>query len=256
MAVFDEIFSLLDASDNRVEIGPELIGCIAHSCISVRNKVATVLVWMTEKEWLKVVTEVVTESEPCSYYEAPNYWKYHRKREEKGANLATQEGDSLVPKRNQLGALPSLPYPNLEKKDIYILITGFSLSQDLKAKAKAEGLPNPDANLPAFIEFHKDSGTRLPQSWEYLFLNQLRYLAKPEHTHLRADQPTATNAHCTFSPKTREQLEEFGESPCLESILSPSKLYCPRHYEYYQAIIAKKTNNLLKNEQEGVKDDF
>ena len=191
---------------------------------------------MVDKKWIEVVTEVGTELEPCSYYKARNYWKYHRKREEKGANLAPNQEATLAPKGSQHGALPSLPYPSLPKERIYIGISSFQLSPEFKEKIRKEGLPSPEANLPRFKEFRvfRDGDKQHTQEeWEYMYTNQLRYLAKPGHEHLRANQPKTHNnaTHCTFTPKTPEQLKDFGSQPCLEPICSGSQKYCQVHFD-------------------------
>ena len=236
-----EILSQLDLNNNELKVSSKWLETMQRITGQRLASVQLVLKQAVHNGWLAVKKEL--SNDLVTVYTSPNYIKYHRTREPNKEQHGKPKGDKL-------GSL--LDYPNLSepnKENIYILITGFSLSPELKAKAKAEGLPNPEANLPAFVEFHKDSGNRLRASWEYLYLTQLRYLAK--HPEAQADSHLPNNGVCTFTPKTREQLEEFGESPCFESILLPSKLYCPRHYEYYQALIAKKTNNLLKNEQEG-----
>ena len=248
MAMFTEVFGLLDAGENRLEVSVEMLRILASNCLSYPTRIQSILDLFVEMNWLIIVKGLDSSGKPYSYYEARNYWKYHRKREEKGANASPTQDATLAPKGSQDGALLSEPIRIEPKERIYIGISSFQLSPEFKEKIRKEGLPSPEANLPRFKEFRvfRDGDKQHTQEeWEYMYTNQLRYLAKPGHEHLRANQPKTHNnaTHCTFTPKTPEQLKDFGSQPCLEPICSGSQKYCQVHFDYYQHLIQHLTRN-------------
>lgn len=241
MAMFTEVFGLIDAGENRLEVSVEMLRILASNCLSYPTRIQSILDLFVEMNWLIIVKGLDSSGKPYSYYEARNYWKYHRKREEKGANASPTQDATLAPKGSQDGALLSEPIRIEPKERIYIGISSFQLSPEFKEKVRSEGLPNPEANLPNFVEYRKEKNQEFtPSQWEALYLTQLRYLAN--HPEARADREMMNNrGHCTFTPKTPEQSKEFGPHPCREPMYSKSQKYCQTHYDYYQEVMAHMT---------------
>ena len=205
--------------------------------LKVSQRLATVqavLAYMVEKGWL--TAEEVLGRPQETFYTAPNYWKFHRRPERIGNESRTYSGTNREREGNSTGAPPNLPYPNLTKETIYIGISGFGISQNFEDKVKAEGLPDPDANLLAFVKYHEPKGKEFTQEqWESLYLNQLRYLKA--HSYLRADTPPTNNfVQCEFIAKNPDQIKRFGDGRCKNTKAQGSKMFCQEHKDYYEQL--------------------
>ena len=110
LRMFLEVMSIIDKTENCWQLGGDYVAGLAHKVGSHRKKVEHILEFMEQKNW--IVIKVL----PGNYqiYTAPNYWKYHKRREPK----TDGPGSSPILSDPSLSD-PSLSVPNhQEKKEI------------------------------------------------------------------------------------------------------------------------------------------
>ena len=105
--VFLEVMALLDKTDNSWRLSGDFLGRIASKCRTTRNIVQRVLQLFLDFRWIRLSTL----SDQSFIYEAPNYWKYRKRR---GTKVG-QPSPFLGSDKDPLLTFPNLTFPKEEE---------------------------------------------------------------------------------------------------------------------------------------------
>lgn len=121
-----------------------------------------VLVYMALKGWL---TPLLKDGLTVGYF-ITNYWKYHKRRN------PVREAST-----GQFGTVPNLSEPSepslLKNKRATQYPDGFQVSDEVKAWAIKERLPDPSTELQAFKDYHTSKGSTF-KDWNAALRTWLR----------------------------------------------------------------------------------
>lgn len=107
-----EVLANVDKSDNSWRMTSHALASISRKTRQMLATVQREVDWMVEKGWL-VISEQAAEGSPA-ILSTRNYWKYHKRRELKGAIL--EEATESFGARDRAPSYPNLSFPNLKKK--------------------------------------------------------------------------------------------------------------------------------------------
>ncbi len=130
LRMFLEVMSIIDKTENSWQLGGDYVAGLAHKVGSHRKKVAHILQFMEQKNW--IVIKVL----PVNYriYTAPNYWKYRKRREPK----TDEPGSSPTPIRPfPIRSFPSRSEPKRKERNSG---SGFRFSKQWE-QGTSEGFP-------------------------------------------------------------------------------------------------------------------
>ncbi len=183
------IMSKSDQSDNRVKFPEDCLNSVSKSLRQHPETVRKTIIQLVSSGW--IIPEETNQNGWPTIFGTRNYKKYHRSSDlsttRRGWHQPSPKDDKATPPildlTNHPNPLPLKKEKEKEKKDIYILyISDFILSDSVKVTAKTEGLPDPEANLPPFHDYHVEQSTQHTQEeWEQVYLRQLRYLKTKPH---------------------------------------------------------------------------
>ena len=100
----------VDRNDNHFRLSGDWLASVSRRLRQTSASIQRQLGWMLAKDWLKV-DQTAADGSP-TVLSAPNYWKYHRRREPKCDKVDSTAGTSL----DSLLSDPSLSEPTKEKK--------------------------------------------------------------------------------------------------------------------------------------------
>ena len=106
--IFLEVMAVVDKTDNCWRLSGDFLGRVARKCRTTRNIVQRVLQLFLDFGWIRLSTL----SDQSLIYEAPNYWKYRKRRESK----ESQPSPLDAPDKGPLLTFPNLSFPKEDKE--------------------------------------------------------------------------------------------------------------------------------------------
>lgn len=168
---WDEICAILDKTENRWVLSGEWLSNLSRK---VRQSPATVqrmVDWAVGKSWL-AVEEISTDGLPL-VYSSPSYWKYHKKKGDKGETKGETKGagvGSSLPFPSEPSLLKDKERERAPRKRGYP--EDFKISESVRRWAKQLGVV-PEIELEGFRDYHVSKGSVFTD-WDAAFRTWLR----------------------------------------------------------------------------------